>query len=85
MHYGLHIGEAIEGALGSVNKIDATYLSPNVNLASRLEAACHQFHVDFLMSGVLVNYFSEGIRKLCRQVRHHPLPAPSQQPAWRAR
>ncbi len=39
MGFGLHIGWAIEGAIGSLFKIDASYLSPNVNMASRLEAA----------------------------------------------
>jgi len=39
MGFGLHQGWAIEGAIGSVFKIDASYLSPNVNMASRLEAA----------------------------------------------
>ena len=39
MGFGLHQGWAIEGAIGSNFKIDASYLSPNVNLASRLEAA----------------------------------------------
>ena len=37
--FGLHVGWAIEGAIGSDFKIDASYLSPNVNLASRIEAA----------------------------------------------
>ena len=39
MGFGLHYGWAIEGAIGSEFKIDASYLSPNVNIASRLEAA----------------------------------------------
>ncbi len=39
MGFGLHIGWGIEGAIGSEFKIDASYLSPNVNMASRLEAA----------------------------------------------
>lgn len=38
MNFGLHIGWGIEGAIGSNHKIDASYLSPNVNLASRLES-----------------------------------------------
>jgi class 3 adenylate cyclase len=37
MGYGLHIGWGIEGAIGSEFKIDASYLSPNVNMASKLE------------------------------------------------
>jgi class 3 adenylate cyclase len=39
MGFGLHLGWAIEGMIGSNYKIDASYLSPNVNTASRLEAA----------------------------------------------
>eukprot|EP00360_Condylostoma_magnum_P000963 CAMPEP_0168317040 /NCGR_PEP_ID=MMETSP0210-20121227/22035_1 /TAXON_ID=40633 /ORGANISM="Condylostoma magnum, Strain COL2" /LENGTH=55 /DNA_ID=CAMNT_0008310183 /DNA_START=1552 /DNA_END=1719 /DNA_ORIENTATION=+ len=51
MGFGLHIGWGIEGAIGSEFKIDASYLSPNVNLASRLEAATNQYGVPILISG----------------------------------
>jgi class 3 adenylate cyclase len=51
--YGLHVGWAIEGAIGSDFKIDASYLSPNVNTAARLEAATKQFGVPLLISGEL--------------------------------
>jgi class 3 adenylate cyclase len=37
--FGLHLGWAIEGLIGSGLKVDASYLSPHVNLASRLEYA----------------------------------------------
>ena len=37
--FGLHYGWAVEGAIGSVHKIDASYLSPHVNMAARLEAS----------------------------------------------
>ena len=37
MGFGLHVGWAIEGAIGSKYKVDASYLSPNVNLTARLE------------------------------------------------
>ncbi len=50
MGFGLHVGWAIEGAIGSEYKIDASYLSPNVNMASRLEAATKQFGTSILMS-----------------------------------
>ena len=36
MGFGLHMGYGIEGAVGSTYKIDASYLSPNVNIAARL-------------------------------------------------
>lgn len=50
MGFGLHFGWAIEGAIGSDYKIDASYLSPNVNIASRLEAATKQYGVSLLLS-----------------------------------
>ena len=49
MGYGLHSGDGIEGSIGSVYKIDASYLSPNVNMASRLEGATKQFGVPLLI------------------------------------
>lgn len=39
MGFGLHMGWAIEGAIGSEFKIDASYLSPNVNIVSKLASA----------------------------------------------
>ena len=39
-------------AAGSEYKVDASYLSPNVNITSRLEAATKQFGVSMLMSKV---------------------------------
>lgn len=49
MGFGLHAGWAIEGAIGSEFKIDASYLSSNVNISSRLEAATKQFGVTLLI------------------------------------
>ena len=50
MGFGLHSGWAIEGAVGSLQKVDATYLSPHVNMAARMEAASRQFGVAILMT-----------------------------------
>ena len=68
MGFGLHVGWAIEGAIGSEFKIDASYLSPNVNLASRLEAATRQFGVPLLFSGQLFDIMSPQVRNMARQV-----------------
>jgi len=68
MGFGLHVGWAIEGAIGSEYKIDASYLSPNVNIASRLEAATKQYGVPLLISSDLYVLFSEEIQKLCRKL-----------------
>lgn len=68
MGFGLHQGWAIEGAIGSAFKIDASYLSPNVNLASRLEAATKQFGVHILVSDALVNICSRQTKKIFRKI-----------------
>lgn len=36
MGFGLHVGWAIEGPIGSEFKIDASYLGANVNMSGRL-------------------------------------------------
>lgn len=67
---GLHCGWAIEGAIGSEFKIDASYLSPNVNVASRLEAATSQFDVSILISHFMIGLCNEGMRGVCRLIDH---------------
>lgn len=66
--FGLHIGWGIEGAIGSEHKIDASYLSPNVNLASRVQYATKQFGVHVLISGMVYDLLSKEIQILMREV-----------------
>ncbi len=68
MGFGLHVGWAIEGPIGSMFKVDASYLSPNVNMASRLEAATKQFDVPLLLSEDFVRLLSPGGRRGTRQI-----------------
>jgi len=68
MGYGLHLGWAVEGAVGSKHKVDATYLSPNVNMASRLEAATKQYSVNILMSHTVYEGMSEELQSECREI-----------------
>ncbi|KAL8443491.1 hypothetical protein Emed_006772 [Eimeria media] len=68
MGFGLHVGWAIEGAIGSEYKIDASYLSPNVNMASRLEAATKQYGVTILISSDLYDIMSPQTQTYCRQI-----------------
>jgi len=68
MGFGLHMGWAIEGAIGSNYKIDASYLSPNVNMAARLEAATKQYGVKILISGQIFDLLSEHLKELCRLI-----------------
>lgn len=66
--FGLHFGWAIEGAIGSDFKIDASYLSPNVNMASTLEAATKQYGVPLLLTGDLYNIFNDKLKAQCRMI-----------------
>lgn len=68
MGFGMHVGWAIEGAIGSMFKVDASYLSPNVNMAARLEAATKQFDVPLLLSEDFVRLLSPAGRRGCRQI-----------------
>jgi class 3 adenylate cyclase len=68
MGFGLHVGWSIEGAIGSNYKIDASYLSPNVNMSSRLEGATKQYGVPILITGELYDIFTPRTQFYCRQV-----------------
>lgn len=68
MGFGMHCGWAIEGAIGSEFKIDASYLSSNVNISSRLEAATKQFGVTFLISGQIFNLCREPLQSKMRML-----------------
>jgi len=60
--FGLHIGWAIEGAIGSTFKIDASYLSPNVNMSNILEAATKEYGTPILFTGDLASHFSDKLK-----------------------
>jgi len=65
---GLHFGWAIEGAIGSSKKIDASYVSPHVNMAETLEASTKEYGVSILMSEEFYNLLSPGAATGCRKV-----------------
>jgi len=56
------------GAIGSEHKIDVSYLSPHVNMASRLEAATKQYSTDILLSDSIYSLMSPSTRSRCRLV-----------------
>ncbi|MCO5566554.1 hypothetical protein L7F22_020231 [Adiantum nelumboides] len=67
--FGLHVGWAIEGAIGSSHKVDPSYLSPHVNMASRLEALTKQYGVVLLLSETVVsNLTKSSLRDNCRRL-----------------
>jgi len=68
--FGLHLGWSIEGAIGSEFKIDASYLSPHVNIAGRLESATKQYGTAILMSEPLVRQCSAPLQRYFRAIDH---------------
>ena len=67
MGYGLHLGWGIEGAIGSSHKVDASYLSPHVNMSARLESSSKQFNVQLLLSDAFVRQlYSSSLKAECR-------------------
>ncbi|EQC27790.1 hypothetical protein SDRG_14374 [Saprolegnia diclina VS20] len=66
MGYGLHVGWAIDGAIGSKYKIDASYLSSDVNMASTLESTTKLYHIPLIMSHSFYNLLSPQLQQFCR-------------------
>ncbi|KAG7349832.1 adenylate and guanylate cyclase catalytic domain containing protein [Nitzschia inconspicua] len=68
MIFGMDAGWAVEGAVGSEYKIDATYLSPHVNMASRMMSACKHYGVTILLSEAVQELMSEQGKSRLRNV-----------------
>lgn len=66
MGFGMHVGWAIEGAIGSSYKIDATYLSPHVEMCDRLEAGSKIFGTPMNLSHWFVALLSPEARAFLR-------------------
>ena len=66
MGFGLHLGWAIEGALGSFYKIDASYLGTNVNMSNKLEEETKTYGAMILLTGQLYDFFTDACKAECR-------------------
>lgn len=62
MGFGLHLGWSIEGAIGSTFKIDASYLSPHVNISGKLEEKTKEYGAQMIISGDLVEYMTDNAK-----------------------
>ena len=68
MGFGLHLGKAVQGAIGSQRKLDATYVSEAVEFSEFLESSTKQYGVKMLMSDAFFDALSPSIGRECRQV-----------------
>ncbi|KAL7539624.1 hypothetical protein ACHAWF_006463, partial [Thalassiosira exigua] len=68
MGFGLHAGKAVSGALGSNLKLDATFVSEEVDRAEFLEGLTKQYEVPLLMSDTFHQLLSKSTQLRCRKV-----------------
>lgn len=68
MGFGLHLGWSIEGAIGSTFKIDASYLSPHVNVSGKLEEKTKEYGALMIISGDLVDHMTETAKNSLRVI-----------------
>jgi len=68
MTCGLHYGWAIEGAVGSEYKVDASYLSPNVSIAQSVERATQTYGVSILVAESVIRLCTPAIAAKCRLI-----------------
>mmetsp|Transcript_10709 Transcript_10709/g.23223 ORF Transcript_10709/g.23223 Transcript_10709/m.23223 type:complete len:1219 (-) Transcript_10709:40-3696(-) len=78
--FGLHPGWAIEGAIGSSYKIDATYVSPSVAYAWSVQRITKLYGVPILLSEEMFQLLSTNAKERCRAIDRVKLsirPAPT--------
>lgn len=74
LRFGLHSGWAIEGAVGSEFKIDASYISPNVAIAANVRHETGRYGVSLLASEKVVQLCEPEVRARCRLIDRAMLP-----------
>lgn len=74
MGFGLHTGWAIEGAIGSDFKIDASYIGPHVCMAARFQGFTHVYGTKVIIGDQMVKLMSKPIAALCRLIDCVALP-----------
>eukprot|EP00427_Karlodinium_veneficum_P008349 CAMPEP_0169086980 /NCGR_PEP_ID=MMETSP1015-20121227/13993_1 /TAXON_ID=342587 /ORGANISM="Karlodinium micrum, Strain CCMP2283" /LENGTH=977 /DNA_ID=CAMNT_0009147191 /DNA_START=157 /DNA_END=3087 /DNA_ORIENTATION=- len=68
LSFGLHFGWAIEGAVGSEFKIDASYLSPNVSIVESAEHATRIYDISICATHLVVQLCTKEMRKKLRLI-----------------
>ena len=68
MGFGLHAGKAVQGAIGSQRKIDATYVSESVERAEFLESSTKKYGLNMLMSDNFHRLLHPSNRRRCRKI-----------------
>lgn len=65
---GMHIGWAIEGAIGSEYKIEPSYISPNVTMTAKIEDLCKPYGVHIMICNSVVEHISDVFKNELRMI-----------------
>ena len=74
MGCGVHAGKAVQGAIGSERKIDATYVSEAVEMSETLESSTKKYGLKMLMSNSFHTLLHPNNRQRCRLVDQIVIP-----------
>lgn len=57
--FAIHLGSAIEGAVGSEQKVDALYLSKDAQIVGRIDELCDVYERPLLLTQAVYNTCSD--------------------------
>lgn len=68
MSFSLHTGRACEGPIGSEFKVDAIYVSKEIQIASRIDGLCDEYNREILLTDDFFNMLSDRSKELTRKI-----------------
>ena len=68
MSLALHTGKAIEGSIGSEQKVDALYLSADAQICARVDELCEVYGSQILLTGELYSMLSSRAKDFTREI-----------------
>ncbi len=68
MSFSLHTGRACEGPIGSEYKVDAIYISKEIQIGSRIDGLCDVYNREILLTDAFYMMLSERAKELTRKI-----------------
>lgn len=68
MSFSLHTGKACEGPIGSEFKVDAIYVSKQIQIGQRIDQLCDVYNREILLTNDLFMMLSDRAKELTRKV-----------------
>lgn len=66
--FAMHLGNAIEGAVGSEQKVDALFLSKDSQIVGRIDELCDTYDRPILLTSAIYNIMTEKSQEFCRRL-----------------